>query len=86
LWQLEEIRQKRAAERMQHAPPTAASHVDPYGWYILLSVAYFLITHFDLLLICFTYMLTLTCIFRSLDGCIDGDDLKGIKELELRSV
>ncbi|KAG2541856.1 flagellar attachment zone protein 1-like isoform X1 [Panicum virgatum] len=28
---LEEIRQKRAAERMQHAPPTAASHVDPYG-------------------------------------------------------
>ncbi|KAF8683647.1 hypothetical protein HU200_044575 [Digitaria exilis] len=28
---LEEIRQKRAAERMQHAPPTTASHVDPYG-------------------------------------------------------
>ncbi|KAJ1297799.1 hypothetical protein BS78_01G405000 [Paspalum vaginatum] len=28
---LEEIRQKRAAERMQHAPPTASSHVDPYG-------------------------------------------------------
>ncbi|CAL4921948.1 unnamed protein product [Urochloa decumbens] len=28
---LEEIRQKRAAERMQHAPPNMASHVDPYG-------------------------------------------------------
>ena len=52
----------------------------------LLSVAYFLITHFDLLLICFTYMLTLSCIFRSPDGCIDGDDLKGTKEPELRSV
>ncbi|CAL4938695.1 unnamed protein product [Urochloa decumbens] len=28
---LEEIRQKRAAERIQHAPPNMASHVDPYG-------------------------------------------------------
>ncbi|CAN6289916.1 unnamed protein product [Urochloa humidicola] len=28
---LEEIRQKRAAERMQNAPPNMASHVDPYG-------------------------------------------------------
>jgi len=85
LWQLEEIRQKRAAERMQHAPPTAASHVDPYGWYILLSVAYFFITHcvpLDLLYLDANVVLY----FRFPYGCIDGDDLKGIKELELRSV
>ncbi|AQL07744.1 myosin heavy chain-related [Zea mays] len=30
---LEEIRQKRAAERMQHALPIAASHVDSHGCY-----------------------------------------------------
>jgi hypothetical protein len=40
LWQLEEIRQKRAAERMQqqqqHNPPAAG---DPYGWSIILLLS-----------------------------------------------
>lgn len=47
LCQLEEIRQKRAAERMQHAPQTAASHVEPYGWYILRYIAHFISIHCD---------------------------------------
>ena len=51
----------------------------------LLSVAYFFITHcvpLDLLYLDANVVLY----FRFPYGCIDGDDLKGTKEPELRSV